>query len=74
MQKFNIDDEVIVTKTRTFYYGTLKNPLDLDNKAVIVGSFADLFGGCDTKNYRIRFIESGKTWAWVDETEMILLK
>lgn len=69
MQKFKRGNLVRVVKTGCTYKGNLS----VDKEAVILGSYADLYGGTNIYDYSIIFTDDGNECAWFDKLQLILL-
>ena len=50
------------------------HPEEVGQEAIIVGSYADQYGGDDRKQYKIMFCETGNTMSWKDQSQMELIE
>lgn len=68
-QKFKRGNLVHIAKN----LGPTMSHFDNDKDAVIIGSYADLYGGSDTKSYTVMFIETGNECSWYEEHQLTLV-
>lgn len=69
MQKFKKGDLVKIAKD----LGSSMSHFTNDCEAIVMGSYADKFGGPDTKSYTL-FLENGGECAWYEEHQLTLIE
>lgn len=60
-------------KEQKFKRGNLVHIAVKDKDAIIVGSYADEFGGSDTKSYTVMFSDTGGESSWYKEYQLKLI-
>lgn len=68
-QKFKRGNLVHIAKD----LGSMMNHFDNDKDAIIVGSYADQYGGGNTKSYTVMFVETGSECSWYEEQQLTLI-
>ena len=53
--------------------GPMMSHFRKDKDAIIVGSYADEFGGSDTKSYIVMFLDTGCESGWYEEHQLTLI-
>ena len=69
MQKYTKGDHVKVAKD----LGEIMNHFQNDCEAIVIGSYADQYGGSDTKSYTIHIKGSGSA-SWYRESQLKLIE
>ena len=69
MQKFSMGDLVQIDKD----LGACSSHFTADCPAIVIGSYADQFGGDDTKSYTI-YTENAGQASWYEEHQLTLIK
>lgn len=69
MQKFKKGDHVRIDKD----LGKSISHFRADCEAIVIGSYADQYGGTDTKSYTLHIKNSGQT-SWYDECQLTLIE
>jgi uncharacterized protein YoxC len=69
-QKFHRGDVVHIVKD----LGESMSHFTADKDVVILGSYADQFGGTDTESYTVLFIEDGNESSWYHERQLTFLR
>ncbi len=69
-QKFKRGDLVHIAKD----LGESMSHFTADKDAVIIGSYADQFGGSNIKSYTIMFLDTGDECSWYDEHQLTFLR
>lgn len=80
MQKFKKGDLIRIAKdldsSLSFSSENLEPPMShfpKDRDAIVIGSYADQYGGCDTKIYTL-FLRGGGKCAWYKERHLTLIE
>lgn len=68
-QKFKRGNLVRIAKN----LGSMMSHFDNDKDAIIVGSYADQFGGDNTKSYTLMFVDTGGKCSWYQEHQLTLI-
>lgn len=68
-QKFKRGNLVHIAKD----LGSMMSHFDNDKNAIIVGSYADEYGGENTKDYTVMFLETGGSCSWYKEHQLTLI-
>lgn len=68
-QKFKRGNLVHIAKD----LGSMMSHFDNDKDAIIVGSYADQFGGSNTKSYTVMFTDTGGESSWYEEHQLTLI-
>jgi len=69
LQKFKRGNLVHVDKE----LGSMMTHFENDKDAIIVGSYADQFGGNNTKSYTLIFLDDGCEVSWYEEHQLTLI-
>lgn len=68
-QKFKRGNLVHIAKD----LGSMMNHFENDKDAIIVGSYADQFGGDETTKYTVMFLDTGDRCSWYQEWQLTLI-
>ncbi len=68
-QKFKRGNLVHIAKDLGSRMSHFYNDVD----AIIVGSYADLYGGSNTESYMVMFVETGGRGCWYEEHQLTLI-
>lgn len=68
-QKFKRGNLVHIAKD----LGSMMSHFDNDKDAIIVGSYADQYGGSNTESYTVMFVETGGECSWYEEHQLTLI-
>lgn len=68
-QKFKRGNLVHIAKD----LGSMMSHFENDKDAIIVGSYADEYGGSDTKRYTVMFLDTGGKCSWYIEHQLTLI-
>lgn len=68
-QKFKRGNLVRISKD----LGSMMSHFQNDQDVIILGSYADMFGGSDTKSYSVIFPETGSECSWYKENQLTLI-
>ena len=68
-QKFKRGNLVHIAKN----LGSMMSHFDNDKDAIVMGSYADQFGGTDTDSYTVMFVEDGNECSWYYESQLTLI-
>ena len=67
-QKFKRGNLVHIAKN----LGSMMSHFENDKDVIIVGSYADQYGGSNTESYTVMF-EDGNTSSWYEESQLTLI-
>lgn len=69
MQKFHRGDKVHIAKNMPKYMSHFESDFD----GIVIGSYADQFGGSDTKSYSILKCDDGNEISWYEENQLTFI-
>jgi len=69
MQKFKKGNLVHIAKD----LGSMMSHFENDKDVIIVGSYADKYGGNNTKSYTVMFLDTGGQSSWYEEHQLTLV-